>query len=107
MTELRNLAKLIRSKNAGPFLLTVDIMFEDRERFDHVRSSGAIDAATVGTLFGVDPGSVRIYEYEPAFAIKVTFPRRTAVGDPEDNDLFGGQQFGPLADLPIPDPHRA
>ena len=32
MATLGDLAKLVRSKNAGPFWLTIDIMFDDARR---------------------------------------------------------------------------
>lgn len=104
MAKLKDFAKLLRSKNAGPFQLTIDIMFENHETFRHVCSSGALNDKVVSDLLGVERQLVRIFEYEPAHAIKITVPRPTSVGSPEDNDLFGGQQFGPLADLDIPGP---
>ena len=39
MTRLRDLAKLIRTKNAGPFQLTLDIMFPDSRTYEHVVAS--------------------------------------------------------------------
>ncbi len=103
MAQLKDLAKLIRSKNAGPFELTVDIMFADARTFDHVVASGVISAASMSDFFRVDAASVQIFNYAPANAIKVTFPRTVTSGDPADTDLFGGQQFGPLVDLYVPD----
>jgi len=103
MAELRHFARLLRSKNAGPFQLTIDVMMGTARDFQHVVDSGAINERVIGKLLGVDPRDVRIFRYEPAFAIKVTVPRRLGVGDPQDNDLFGGQLFGPLAELFVPD----
>jgi len=42
---LRELAQVIRSKNAGPFEVTFDIMFDDPAKYEHVKKSGAINAA--------------------------------------------------------------
>ncbi|MCA1647990.1 MAG: DUF4387 domain-containing protein, partial [Chloroflexi bacterium] len=44
MAQLWELAKLIRSKNAGPFELTFDVLFDSRENFDRVRRSGILSA---------------------------------------------------------------
>jgi len=107
MARLRDFARLLRSKNAGPFQLTIDVMMADADDFRHVIDSGVLTEKLVGDLLGVEPQLVRIFHYPPAFAIKITVPRRVPVGDPLDNDLFGGQLFGPLADLPLPDrPHQ-
>ena len=103
MARLRDLARLIRTKNAGPFQLTLDVMFPDRASYDHVVASGVINRAAMAAFFQVDESAVRLFNYAPAHAIKVTVPRLVPSGDPADGDLFGGQQFGPLVDLEVPD----
>jgi hypothetical protein len=102
MARLRDIAKLIRSKNAGPFQLTLDIMFPDARSFQHVVDAGVITTAGMAAFFRVDESRVRLFHYAPANAIKVTVPRPVPCGDPADGDLFGGQQFGPLADIEVP-----
>lgn len=103
MTRLRDIAKLIRTKNAGPFTLTMDVMFPDLRTYQHVVDSGVINVAAMAEYFRVPEAKVRIFNYAPGNAIKVTVPRYVTSGDPEDTDLFGGQQFGPLVDLQVPD----
>ncbi|MCU1480970.1 MAG: hypothetical protein JWQ19_1756 [Subtercola sp.] len=102
MVALRELAQLIRSKNAGMFELTVDVMFPDAAAFDFVVDSGVLDRELAARLFGVDAADVQIFLYRPAYAIKFSFPRPVACGDPADSDLFGGQQFAGLVNLDIP-----
>jgi hypothetical protein len=102
MTRLRDVAKLIRTKNAGPFQLTLDIMFPDAWSYRHMVDAQVITAARMAEFFQVNESVVRIFNYSPGNAIKVTVPRRVPCGDPADSDLFGGQQFGPLADLEVP-----
>lgn len=102
MAKLRDLARLIRSKNAGPFMLTTDIMFADEKSYKHVRDSGVISAAFVSKLYSVSPELVQITHVDPALAIKVSIPRPVPSGDVADTDVFGGQQYGPLVDLEIP-----
>lgn len=103
MARLRDLARLIRTKNAGPFQLTLDILFPDARSYEHVVASGVITRALMAGFFQFDEAAVKLFHYAPANAIKVTVPRAVVCGDPEDHDLFGGQQFGPLVDLPVPD----
>lgn len=102
MPRLRDIAKLIRTKNAGPFQLTLDIMFPDAKSYEHVVASGVINKAVMAAFFKVDESKVRLFNYAPGNAIKVTVPRLVTSGDPADTDLFGGQQFGPLVDWEVP-----
>lgn len=99
--KLWELAKLIRSKNAGPFLLTFDIMFDNADTYYLVRDSDALTNVTIGRLYGLDPADVSVIPYDAAFSIKATIPRPTVSGNLDDGDVFGGQQYGPLVDLEI------
>ncbi len=100
--RLYDCADTIRSKNAGPFTLTVDLMFEDRRVFDAVRASGRLTPKTVAALYGVAADSVRICPFEQIRTIKVSMPRpASSSGAPGDRDVYGCQQHFPLADLEI------
>ena len=103
MPRLRDLAKLIRSKNAGPFLLTFDIMFECQEVYEKVRDSGVINKEMISTLYQTAVDDVHLVNYDAAYAIKFTIPRPVFQGEIEDRDVFGGQQYAPLVDLEVPD----
>lgn len=100
--ELWQLTKLIRSKNAGPFELTFDIMFADEASFRRVRDSGALAAERVAPLFRLPAEKVRYFEHQGAMAIKVSIPRPAFSGDVNDTDVFGGQFHSPLVRLVIP-----
>lgn len=100
--RIRDLAKACKSKNAGPYEVTLDIMFGDRETFDKVRASGVIRPALFARLYGVPEASVQLTEYPPAFAFKATFERRIASGAIGDTDVYGAQQHAPLLDVEIP-----
>jgi hypothetical protein len=101
MRELWQFTKLIRSKNAGPFELTFDIIFKDRESFDEVLRSGRLSSETISQLYGVDRGQVRFSAIEELLAVKISMPRRVFSGDVMDTDIYGGQFHGPLVRLPI------
>ena len=102
MTPLWQLAKLIRSKNAGPFILTFDILFESRKAYQRVVQSGVISPELFARLYGSDPDAIRLFHHEAALAIKASVPRRCSAGDPLDSDIFGGQQHAPLVDIEVP-----
>jgi uncharacterized protein DUF4387 len=101
MAKLYELAKLIRSKNAGPFQLTIDVLFEDRDTYERVVASGVLSAEEFSKLYGTPAESVAIVNYEAANAIKVTIPRPVTSGDLGDGDMMGGQLYGPLVDLEV------
>ncbi len=100
--KLRNLAKVIRSKNAGPFTLTLDILFPTNDAFQKAQASGIINAATISALYDVPSEGIQIIFYPPGLAIKIVMARRVASGDVEDTDVYGAQQHTPLLDLAIP-----
>jgi hypothetical protein len=101
MRELWQFTKLIRSKNAGPFELTFDILFKDRESFEEVMRSGQLTSETISRLYGVDHTQVRFSTIEKVLAVKISMPRRVFSGDVMDTDIYGGQFHGPLVRLPI------
>ena len=103
MRRLIEIARVIRSKNAGPFELTFDIMFETLEVYRRVRDSGVINKQMISSLYNTPPEDVHLVNYDAAYAIKFTIPRPTFQGEIEDSDLMGGQQYGPLVDLEVPD----
>ncbi len=94
--RLIELASIVRSKNAGPLQVTIDLMFSDRERYGIAATSPALDAQSVAALYGVDPGSVRVIPFEAALAIKIVLDRPIVAGSPGDRDVFGAQQHAPL-----------
>jgi hypothetical protein len=102
MAELGELARLIRSKNAGPFILTFDIMFDDKESYDRVVKSGVISREIVAQLYGTSDNEILIFDHDAALAIKVSIPRPFIQGAFGDGDMMGGQQYAPLVELEIP-----
>ena len=100
---LVELAKTIRSKNAGVDQITFDIIFRDRESYELVKRSGALTADTVSRLYGIARDRITAFvEYDPALAIKFTIRRERPSGSPGERDVFGAQQYAPLFDVPIP-----
>ena len=99
---LANIATLIRSKNAGPFILTLDILFADIASYQRVRDSGALNQAAFAALYRCPVEMVRFFECENALAFKFSIPRPLPQGEIGDGDMHGGQQFIPLMSLEIP-----
>ena len=102
MVRIRDIAVTCRSKNASPFLLTLDVVFPDRVTFDKVQASGVITADLISRLYSVPVKDVLLVEYPPANAFKATIPRLHGSGDVEDTDVYGAQQHAPLMDVEVP-----
>jgi hypothetical protein len=101
MVPLCELACLIRSKNAGPFELTFDVMFDRVEDYQRAQRSGVFTPERVEQLYRVAASDVGVFFCEHALAIKISFPRPFTQGDIYDGDSHGGQQYAPLMYLEI------
>jgi len=100
---LRELAAVIRSKNAGPYELTLDIIFKTPEDYDKVVASRAITPERIAALYSLPASKVISFvEFAPAKAIKITLERPCVCGDVGDNDIYGAQQHAPLLGLTVP-----
>lgn len=99
-----DLATFISSKNAGPFLISVDIICNSRESFDRIRDSDVLTPSKIAIRYGRPVSDILgIYYYEPANAIKVTMRRPVSSGSPGDSDVYGAQQHVPILTCPLPD----
>lgn len=100
--RLYDWATVMRSKNAGPFTLTIDLIFDDRTAFERVLTSEAFSETTIARLYGVSVETVGIHPFERVLAIKVSLPRSwSSAGGPNDRDVYGSCQHFPLGDLEI------
>ena len=102
MARLGDIATFIRSKNAGPFTCTIDILFSGHDDYARVVESGVLNAALLAEIYELPPEKVRIFAFDPAHAVKISIPRDVSCGDPADTDVMGGQQFVPLLAIEIP-----
>lgn len=102
MARLRDLAKVLRSKNAGPFMVTFDLLFRGREDLDAVVNAGILSQASVSERLGVPLKDIEVYVYPPANAIKITVPRTHSSGSFDDSDVFGCQQHAWMLELEVP-----
>ena len=88
--------KVLRSKNAGPFVLTLDVIFGERADFQVTRQS--ITAARVAQAFAIEEGDVIGIDFvDQLNAMKVSIRRRRPCGHPGDPDCYGMNQEQPLA----------
>jgi hypothetical protein len=107
LRTLRDIAKVIRSKNAGPYELTYDVMFDDMELYQAVKESGLLSAEVMASLFERSIDDIEWCGFfDQALAFKATLPRRrggklACSGGFMENDVHGSQQYVPLMGLEL------
>ncbi len=101
MKTIGELAHYVRSKNAGPFWVTMDIFFDDNASYELVSRSEAITEESLAPVLDTDPQNIRIFRLPAIRVIKISVPRKVPQGGPDEYDMHGGQQYIPLCDIPI------
>ena len=100
--RLVDIAKTIRSKNAGVNQVTFDIIFPDARTYERVKRSGAFTRQSMASVFGIPCERISAFvEFDPANAIKFTILRSRPNGSPGDWDILGCQYYAPLMDLTL------
>lgn len=103
MVALKDIAKVIRSKNAGPFEMTLDIIFKNKEDYEKVKASGVITRELIAELYNVSVDDIIAFVYfDAANAIKATLPRARSQGSIGETDMHAAQQHVPLMNIMIP-----
>jgi hypothetical protein len=103
MEKLVDLAKILRSKNSGPFLITLDILFDREENYRRVLGSGLMTPETICRIYKLEAKDLcGIFFFEPALGIKISYKRNISSGTAGDRDVYGAQQHAPLMELLIP-----
>lgn len=99
-TKLTELAKVIRSKNSGPYEITFDVIFKDQATYAMAVDRQLITKSTIASLYHIKESEViALVHFTPANAIKATIIRPMASGDIRETDVYGAQQHAPLLDL--------
>lgn len=97
---ITEIARVIRSKNSGPFELTLDILFRDETHYRAVRDSNQVTPERIAALYGVPAADIlSVVYFDPALAVKATLRRPLPSGVPGDSDIYGAQQHAPLLSL--------
>lgn len=97
---LKDIANVIRSKNAGPFELTLDVLLKEQEMFEKLRQANVINKKVIAELYQIPETDVISIVYFPnAKAIKATIVRPLPSGALGERDVYGAQQHGPLVNF--------
>jgi len=102
MKSITELTNIVRSKNSGPYELTLDMMFKTRKIYEYFRDQKVIHEALICDLYQITPDKIiNIVCFDPADAIKVTIARPICSGDLGETDVYGAQQHAPLLQIHV------
>lgn len=99
MTKLADIAAKVRSKNAGPFWLTLDIFCDTPEIF--ARTCGALTSERVAAAFRMDAEDLKRFEIADLNVLKFSLPRPEVQGTRSDRDMHGASFANLLAEMDI------
>jgi hypothetical protein len=86
MAELGSIVEKVRSKNAGPFWLTIDVFCGNRAAFDRI---SALQTARVAALFEVGEAQMKRFDIAGLNVVKFSVPRPVVQGIRTDRDMHG------------------
>lgn len=101
MPKLGDVCIDIRSKNAGPYWITVDLFFADAEALARTAEAPALSARALGRLFDVDPERIKRFVVANLCVMKFSYPRVRPQGGVVERDMHGGQQYVRLLDVDV------
>ena len=87
MKTLSKITKNIRSKNAGPFWITVDLFFKDKSSFYYACEN--ISNAEISNILKINKNKLKRFDIENLNVIKFSFPRKNIQGSRLDRDIHG------------------
>ncbi|NLU11260.1 MAG: DUF4387 domain-containing protein [Tepidanaerobacter acetatoxydans] len=99
---ITEVAEVIRSKNSGPYELTMDIIFKDFDSYEKVKQKNIINKKLISTLYQIpEEDIISIINFDPAKAIKITIKRPLVAGAVGESDVYGAQQHAPLLGIEV------
>jgi hypothetical protein len=99
MAELRALAAKLRSKNAGPFWLTIDIFCGTPEAYNRI--STGLSTARVAQVFDTNTQELKRFDIPSLNVVKFSLPRPQVQGAIDDRDMHGASWAALLGEVDI------
>ncbi len=100
---LSDLCSIVRTKNAGPFLFTLDIVFRDSEIYEAVKTHNLLSRELIAAVYGVPVDAVVVFEtFDNISAVKATLRRLKVAGSPGDSDVYAKNQEVPALTIRFP-----
>lgn len=93
MSTLKEIARYVRSKNAGPFWMTIEIFCDTDEAYELISKSPNLTPRAIAALYGVHEESLKVYRIKNLRVVKFSFPRPQPQGHKYERDMHAGQQY--------------
>ena len=101
MAKVADVCRHVRSKNAGPFWITVDFFFKSQELYAQYRDSAVLRPALFERLYGTNPKLVKRLPVDNLMTLKISYARPHPQGWMGERDMHGGQQYASLLDVEL------
>jgi hypothetical protein len=101
MPTIKDVCRHVRSKNAGPYWVTIDLFFDGPETFAKYSQSPALGPDLLHRLFGADPAQVKRFPVSSLNVLKISYARTAPQGGEVERDMHCGQQFVRLLDVQL------
>jgi hypothetical protein len=101
MPTVKDVCHHVRSKNAGPYWVTIDLFFAGEENFRQYAESPALGGALFERLFGADPKLVKRFAIPSLHTVKLSYARTSPQGGMVERDMHCGQQYVRLLDVEL------
>lgn len=98
MPKVRDVCHVVRSKVAGPFWVTMDLMFDSKENFDRYAECSELGKGVISKVYGVAEDDVKLFPVESLNVLKISFARPHVQGGVGERDLHSGQQYTYILD---------
>ena len=96
---LRDIVQKVRSKNAGPFWLTIDIFCGTPAAFAQVRDGLSSDR--IAAALQTDPATLKRFDMPDLNVVKFSLPRPTTQGAIHDRDMHGAAWAPLIAEIAL------
>jgi hypothetical protein len=103
-TTLADLAHEVRSKNAGPFWVTMELFLRDADGYRIAADESFLNERVIAELYRVEESTIQIFRIPSLNVVKISFPRPVSQGSLRDRDMHAGQHHVPLARMPVQRP---
>jgi len=101
MPKVSEVCSHVRSKNAGPFWITLDLWFPDGASFERHAGAPALQPDAIAALYEVEPSLVKRFAIPQLRVVKISYPRVRPQGGAMERDMHGGQQYVRLLDVEL------
>ena len=97
MPSVGDLADKVRSKNAGPFWLTVDVFCGD----GYARIAEGLTAERLAALTGTEAAAIKTFALPDLRVVKLSLPRPAVQGSRQDRDMHGAALAALVAEMQL------